>query len=158
MSLFLSTFCNKIDKKGRVSVPSPFRAILAAQPFAGIIAYSSFVNPCIEACGYERMTQLSYAIDALDPYSEERDAFATAILGNSVQLSFDSEGRIMLPENLLAYAKFNDAATFVGKGATFEIWEPTIFAAYAEKARTLAKNERGLLRLRSDYPEGERRG
>lgn len=147
MTLFLSTYINKIDKKGRISVPAPFRAVVAKTDFQGIIAYSSFMHPCVEACGIDRIEQLSRSIDALDPYSDERDAFATTILGGSIQLPFDSEGRIMLPEPLIDAADINDKAVFVGKGITFEIWQPGRFEAYAQKARDLAKEKRANLRL-----------
>lgn len=149
MTLFLSTYTNKIDKKGRVSIPAPFRAALTSQNFQGIIAYASFINKCVEACSMDRIVQLSACVDQLDPYSDERDAFATVILGGSVQLSFDPEGRVMLPEELIAIANLDDQACFVGKGATFEIWNPTSFEEYAQKAREIAKNKRAELRINS---------
>ncbi len=152
MALFLSTFTNKLDKKGRVSVPAQFRAALVGQEFAGIIAYASFINPCIEACGFDRIAKLSANIESLEPFSEERDAFATAILGGSVQISFDGEGRVMLPEPLLKDAGIKDQVLFVGKGETFEMWEPKAFEEYAARARALAREKR--LRLRSDSPTG----
>jgi MraZ protein len=145
--LFLSTYTNKVDKKGRVSIPANFRTALSKQEFQGVVAYPSFVNPCIEACSMDRIEQLSESIDSLDPYSDERDAFAATILGGSVQLSFDGEGRVMLPSSLLEVATISDQAVFVGKGKTFEIWEPETFKAYAQKARDLAQRERGSLRL-----------
>jgi len=160
MGLFLSTYLNKIDKKGRISVPAPFRGVIASvtkpgQDFLGIIAYSSFVNPCIEACGMDRMRKLSESIDNLDPYSDSRDAFATAILGGSVQLAFDSEGRITLPENLLKDSKITESAIFVGKGQAFEIWNPETFAEYAAKARDIAKKERSSLHLSAKNGGGQ---
>ncbi len=147
MALFLSTYVNKIDKKGRVSVPAQFRAVLANENFPGIIAYASFVNPCVEACGIQRIERMAESIDSLDPFSDQRDAFATSILGGSVQLPFDSEGRVVIPEDLMKESGLVEQAVFVGKGATFEIWSPKTFEQYAEKARNLAKQERGLLRL-----------
>lgn len=145
--LFLSTYINKIDKKGRISVPASFRSSLSQQSFPGIIAYSSFINPCIEACGINRIEVLNQTIDNLDPYSESRDAFATTILGGCVQLAFDSEGRIILPENLIEFANLDEQACFVGKGATFEIWHPVAFEEYATKARELAKKDRQILQF-----------
>lgn len=149
MALFLSTYTNKVDKKGRVSVPAQYRNMLANQIFHGVVAYASFVHPCIEASGIDRIERLSDSIDALDPFSEERDAFATAILGGSQQLSFDGDGRVILPESLLKVAGITDQAIFVGKGKTFEIWNPQTFEAYAAKARELAQEKRGSLRLTS---------
>lgn len=154
MALFLSTFEKQIDKKGRVSVPAPFRAALQGQHFGGIIAYASFVNGCIEACGMDRIEQLHQRIEALDPFSEERDAFATAILGGSQQLSFDGEGRVILPETLLKQAGITEKAIFVGKGATFEIWEPEAFAKHERDARELAKQRR--MSLRAEHTNGGR--
>lgn len=146
MALFLSTFEKQIDKKGRVSVPPTFRAVLAAQSFNGMIAYASFTKPCIEACGMERIEKLAARIDTLDPFSEEHDAFATAILGGSTQLGFDSEGRVVIPEALLKKAGITDTGIFVGKGQTFEIWSPAAFAKQEAAMRDLALAKRATLK------------
>lgn len=148
MALFLSTFVNKIDRKGRVSVPAQFRACLTAQDFSGIIVYESFINDCIEGCDLNRIKDLSNSIDNLDPFSEERDAFATAILGSAVQLAFDSDGRVILPQNLIVKAEIKDEAVFVGKGSTFEIWQPARFEKYLIKSKQSAKEKRNLLKTR----------
>jgi MraZ protein len=144
--LFLSTYQNRIDKKGRISVPAPFRAALTGQEFPGIVAYGSLLNSCIEACGMDRILKLNAHIETLDPFSEERDAFATTLFGESVQLSFDSEGRISLPEPLIAAAGLIEQAVFVGKGEVFQIWEPAAFVEHAKKAREMAKDKRYQLR------------
>lgn len=146
MALFLSSFEKQVDKKGRVSVPPSFRAVLAAQDFNGMIAYASFTRPCIEACGMRRIEEIHARIEALDPFSEERDAFATAILGGAMQLPFDGEGRVMLPEALLRKAGITSSGIFVGKGATFEIWEPAAFASQQEAMRELALTKRAVLK------------
>jgi MraZ protein len=144
--LFLSTYTNKIDKKGRVSIPASFRAALAGENFSGVVAYASFVNPCIEACGISRMESLFQTIDALDPFSEERDAFAATVLGGSIQLAFDGDGRVVLPQILIEKAELVDEAIFIGKGNTFEIWNSAKFSVHSENARKVAANARHMLR------------
>jgi MraZ protein len=144
--LFLSTFTKKIDKKGRVSVPSSFRAVLEKETFNGIIVYPSFINHCIEACAMSRLEQISERIETLDPFSEEHDAFAGTILGGSIQLSFDGEGRVNLPPELVNNVGVDEEAVFVGKGKTFEIWQPAAFAVHAEASRKLALSKRDMLR------------
>lgn len=146
--LFLSTYHNRIDKKGRISIPAPFRAALASQEFLGIVAYASPKNNCIEACGMNRIIKLNQRIERLDPYSEEHDALAMTLFGESVQLSFDGEGRVMLPEKLVNFAKLLEEAVVVGKGEIFEIWEPKAFEIHAKRARELAKEK--MARLRGD--------
>lgn len=149
MALFLSTFTNKVDSKGRVSVPSQFRASLVKENFSGMIVYESFVNDSIEGCDIDRIRKISESIDSLEPFSEEREAFATAILGGAVQLSIDSDGRVILPEGLLKKAGVKNQAVFVGKGSTFEIWEPVKFEEYMAKAKKDAKDKRNMLRFNS---------
>ncbi len=149
--LFLSTFVNKVDKKGRVSVPAPFRAALAGQSFAGVVAFPSFVYPAIDASGIDRMEELSRSVDRFNPFSDEHDAFANALFAASHQLGWDGEGRIVLPEKLMRHAGITAMAAFVGRGATFQIWEPEAARANHETARERARRERGALSLqRSD--------
>jgi MraZ protein len=146
VNLFLSTYTNNLDKKSRVSIPASFRAALSGESFAGIIAYPSIKNPCIEACGLERIKELSRLIENLDPYSTERDAFETIILGRATQISFDSEGRVILPKELADYANIDTQASFVGKGQVFEIWNPDKFKEHCEKAKDIAFNNKLLLK------------
>lgn len=150
MALFISTFTNKIDAKGRVSVPSQFRASLVNENSSSMVVYQSFINGCIEGCDLERIKKISDSIDDLDPYSEERDAFATAVLGGSTMISIDGDGRVIIPENLRKSAKIKDQVVFVGKGSTFEMWNPDDFTSYMEKSKIEAKEKRNLLRLKNN--------
>ena len=97
--MFLSTYENKLDKKGRVSVPASFRSYLSNLGYNGIICYPSFNNHSIEAWPQDRIEKISNTIDSLNPFEEKRDFFATSILSESINLQFDSEGRISLPQN-----------------------------------------------------------
>lgn len=157
MALFLSTFVNRIDRKGRVSVPATFRAALGGQSFQGIVAFPSFRDSyeAIEACGMERMERLSASLDRLNPFSDQYDEFASVIFGASVQLPFDGEGRISLPEQLIAHAGVAERVAFVGRGATFQMWEPGAFEAFQGSARARARENRSALEL---LPEGGPRG
>lgn len=146
MNIFLSKYINNIDKKGRVSIPASYRLALSSQSFNGIIAYPSFRNKCIEGCSLKRLEELSQIIQTLDPYSEERDAFEAIILGEAIQLSFDSEGRVILPKSLIDHAGISDQACFVGKGLVFEIWQPQNFETYLSSARQIAQSNRLTLK------------
>jgi len=132
--MFLSTYENKMDKKGRVSVPASFRSYLSNIGYNGVICYPSFNNQCIEAWPQDRIEKISNAIDSLNPFEEKKDYFATSILSESINLQFDSEGRISLSSKLLKHAKIKNSMLFVGQGKTFQIWEPTIFEKFRVKA------------------------
>ena len=143
--MFLSTYQNKLDKKGRVSVPASFRSHLSNLGYNGVICYPSFNNSCIEAWPQDRIEKISNAIDSLNPFEEKKDYFATSILSESINLQFDSEGRISLTPKLLKHAKIKNSMVFVGQGKTFQIWEPTIFEKFKVTARKKANlNRAGL--------------
>ena len=132
--MFLSTYENKLDKKGRVSVPASYRSYLSNLGYNGVICYPSFNNQCIEAWPQDRIEKISNAIDSLNPFEEKKDYFATSILSESINLQFDSEGRILLTSKLLKHAKIKNSMLFVGQGKTFQIWDPTIFEKFRVKA------------------------
>lgn len=148
MALFLSTFVNKVDKKGRVSVPATFRAALTQQSFQGIVCYRSFTADAIEGCGMDRLERLSETVDQFDAFSPEQDDITSLIFADARQLAWDGEGRIILPEDLLAHAHISEAAAFVGKGKTFQIWEPEAFRETTEALRQRALRERPTIPLR----------
>ncbi len=141
MSLFLSSYINKIDKKGRVSVPAQFRAALSAESYQGVVIVRSNAHPALEGFSWSFMEEVSNRLDHFDLFSDKQDDMATAVFGDSVQLPFDGEGRIILPADLLKFAGVNDNVCFVGLGKKFQIWNPKEFDKRRETAR---KNVKGL--------------
>ena len=135
--MFLSTFENSLDKKGRVSVPSSFRAYLNSMGYNGFITYPSFNNAALDACSQDRIEKLSESIDSLGPFEDKRDYFATSVLSESISLNFDSEGRVSMPQKLLDHAKIKSRIVFVGLGKVFQMWDPKLF----EKFKSIAKKK-----------------
>jgi MraZ protein len=147
MALFLSTFINKVDRKGRVSVPATFRAAVADQSFKGIVAFRSYREATIEACAMDRMERLSDSVDALDQFSDEQDELASTIFADAHQLPLDGDGRIILPAVLAEHAGITNTAAFIGRGATFQIWSPEAFECHQTEARDRAGRRNATLRL-----------
>jgi len=143
--MFLSSYQNKIDKKGRVSVPSSFRSHLNTMGYNGFISYPSFNHAALEACSQDRIEKLSNTIDSLNPFEEKRDFFATSILSESENLQFDTEGRVSLSDKLLKHAMIKSNVLFVGLGKTFQIWEPENFEKFKVVARKKAYQNRSNL-------------
>ena len=144
--MFLSSFENKLDKKGRVSVPATFRSHLTSMGYNGFISYPSFNHTALEACSQDRIEKLSNTIDSLNPFEEKRDYLATSILSESVNLQFDTEGRVSFTEKLLDNAKIKNNILFVGLGKTFQIWEPKVFEKFKVVARKKAYQNRSNLK------------
>ncbi len=144
--MFLSIFENRLDKKGRVSVPASYRAHLSSLGYNGIICFPSFNNQSIEVWSQDRIEKISNSIDTLNPFDEKKDYFATSILSESINLQFDSEGRILLGQKLLKHAKIKNSMLFVGQGKTFQIWEPTNFEKFRVTARKKSNINRANLK------------
>ncbi len=143
--MFLSSYQNKLDKKGRVSVPATFRSHLNSLGYNGFISYPSFNHVALDACSQDRIEKLSNTIDSLNPFEEKRDYFATSILSESVNLQFDTEGRVSLTEKLINHAKIKNEILFVGLGKTFQLWDPKYFEKFKIEARKKAfKNRESL--------------
>ncbi|MDD4616810.1 MAG: MraZ family transcriptional regulator [Alphaproteobacteria bacterium] len=138
MAVFLSSFVNKIDKKGRVSVPAPFRAALGTDT-AGIVVFRSLQYEALEGCSIAHLELLSESLEKQDLAPDVFELIETTIFGGSVQLPFDGEGRIVLPHTLISAVGIADEVAFVGRRKTFQIWDPQKLAAHEETAREKAR-------------------
>jgi MraZ protein len=145
MDQFVSTFTNKIDTKGRVSVPASFRTVLAKDGLDGIYCYPSLDAPALDAGGQRLVDKINALVEDL--------------FGSSEVLTIDQDGRTTLPERLRDHAGITSHITFVGLGEKFQMWEPKRFESYQAEARQKVRNLRKLLgagRRGSGGPEGAR--
>lgn len=143
MTAFFGTFTNKIDSKGRLSVPAPFRAVIQARGRISVAIHPALLEGCLEGAGYDRFEKLLSGVeDGFVPTA--RDEAAELIMEDLRDLPFDSEGRIVLPGEFIIKAGLKDQAAFVGRGWKFQIWEPSALAALRqEKLRRVTANLKG---------------
>ena len=132
-------------------MPASFRSYLSSMGYNGVICYPSFNNSSIEGCSQNRIEKLSESIDSLNPFEEKRDVFATSVLAESINLHFDTEGRISIPETLLNHAKIKQRILFVGQGKTFQIWEPKLFEKFKAQAKKKANLNRASLKWENQF-------
>ena len=150
MDRFVSTFTNKIDTKGRVSIPAPFRAVLERDGYAGgIYCYPSLDAPALDAGGERLAQKIDGLLSGLPDYSDERDQLSVALYGDVQVLIVDGDGRIVVPESLRAHAGIGEGThgqvTFVGLGDKFQMWQPELFTARRTLARKKVQAHRLLL-------------
>jgi MraZ protein len=135
MELFVSTFVNKIDKKGRVSLPSLFRNALPKNYKNEIILLKSLKNKGIEGLSVIRVKEIASRINNLDFFSDEHDDFTTSIFSEMIPTNLDSEGRFLLPEQLKIFADIKNEVTFIGQGHFFQIVNPDTALNLQNKSR-----------------------
>ena len=154
MALFVGRHINRIDKKGRISVPKPFRAALQAVGSQMLYLYPLFKVAAVEACDEEFMSRMSASLDDLEMFSDEQDDLAAIVLENAHALNFDSEGRVLLPSEIIEHACISIEVVFVGRGARFQIWSPKTYETNRDQAFERARARGATLRMKSRPGEG----
>ena len=142
MSVFLGTHQNRLDAKGRVSIPSAFRTALRARAKSGeplAILRPSHLHPCLEAWPADAFAALTRPLDEMDIFSQDHDDLATALYADAYPFEADREGRILLPETLRSHAGLTDQVAFMGRGRTFQIWDPQAAMERRQAARDSAR-------------------
>jgi len=147
MSLFLSSYENRLDTKGRISVPASFRTSISNDKFPGVVLYRSFTNNCIEGVTMSRMEQLAAAADKMGVFDSALDDLSAMLFADARPLAFDVAGRVVIPDDLLRHAGITDRAVFVGRGNSFQIWAPDAFRGAQEKSLQRLRNTRPDIKI-----------
>lgn len=153
MDRFVSNITLRLDAKGRISVPASFRQVLARDGFDGLYCYPTLDSPALDAGGNALLAEIERLIGDFPPYSDEREQFSVALYGTSETLKLDGEGRVILTERLKDHAGITEAATFVGLGHKFQIWEPERFRAHLTEATETVRALRKQLGSRRSAPD-----
>ncbi|WP_018699972.1 division/cell wall cluster transcriptional repressor MraZ [Amorphus coralli] len=148
---FVSHYTNRLDSKGRVSIPAAFRAVLTRDGFDGLYCFPSLSQSAVDAGGNGLLNEIQSRLDGIQPLSPEHDLVSTALFGISEILKVDGEGRVTLSDTIKAHAGITDQVVFAGLGYKFQIWEPGRFAEHRAEAM------RRALGMLSDTPAREGR-
>ena len=147
MSLFLSSYENRLDTKGRVSVPASFRASISNEKFAGVVLFRSFTHNCIEGMPMSGMEQVAAATDKMGVFDSDLDDLTAMLFADARELAFDVTGRIVIPADMLKHAGITGTAVFVGRGKSFQIWAPDAVRAAEEQALKYLRGARLYLKI-----------
>ena len=102
--------------------------VLLLGGLTSVALHPSLFDPCLEGAGFDRFENLeSEMSDSFSP--APRNEIADLIMAELRELTFDGEGRIVLPDEFIAKSNLKDQATFIGQGRKFQIWEPAALAA-----------------------------
>lgn len=150
---FVSHYTSRLDSKGRVSIPAPFRAVLARDGHEGLYVYPALDQDALDCGGHALRREIHELLGRFSPYSEEHNSFSTVLLGTIENLKIDTEGRVILSESAKAHANIASEVTFVGHGYKFQIWEPGRFLAHLAEARSRLRDLRKQLSSRHVAPD-----
>jgi len=149
--VFISTFEKQLDSKRRIVAPQEFRATVA--PFDGLFCFPSIEADCIEGGGKGLFDSYASLIDEFPFGDPTRAALEISIMGGMVQLTFDTAGRITLPEAFCDQFKLTDWVVLVGMRDRFQIWSRNAYQIHVRHQREVARE--GLIaraKLRAQPP------
>ncbi len=141
--LFTGQYENRIDKKGRVSVPAPFRSILGAPTGNVVLFYPPDRTRSLEGGSLDRLEQIQQQMDQLSEYTAEYKKLEL-VFHDATELPFDAEGRIVLPRKLIDHTEIDEIVMFVGSGRKFRVWSPANYQIEREKILAAADTGAGL--------------
>lgn len=144
MNRFLSNATNKIDTKGRVSVPALFRSVLAQRDIQELYCLQDLVFPAISVGGPELLERYERQIASVDPFSPEANQMSLLVHGGGVYMRLDQEGRLMVTDFIRSFTGITTEVTFVGRSDHFQLWQPQAF----HEAQRLAREGRALTGVR----------
>jgi MraZ protein len=143
---FITTFLGSLDAKGRVCVPADYRKILAAQGTPGVYVCPSFIDPVLDCFGQTQLDETAARLASQDPFlSPSFDDEATTLIARTHILPADENGRVRLPDALIAHAGLKDRVLFAGKVKKFQIWDADRYSVLEAEA---------VARMRARYAEG----
>lgn len=145
MDDFVSTFTNRLDAKGRVSIPASFRAVLTVDGFDGLYCCPTLDRNAVDAGGNRLRERIKASLSNFEPFSEDHELLSTTLIGESEILRIDQDGRVVLSDAIRAHAGIADRVTFVGQGYKFQIWEPDRFETYRKEAQDRLRDLRRRL-------------
>jgi MraZ protein len=135
MKQLFGTHENRLDAKGRVSVPSGFRKAWGGDSGMTIVLRPSLLQGCVEGWplpNYERFTVKAEAYAEADLNGE---AYVSTVFSEAEEVDIDAQGRIMIPPKLVKRAGLKDEVCFLGRGSHFQIWTPAAAEAFLEDGR-----------------------
>ncbi|GAA0774222.1 division/cell wall cluster transcriptional repressor MraZ [Roseibium denhamense] len=138
MAGFVSHFTNRLDAKGRVSIPAPFRAVLARDGFEGLYCFNSTHNPAVDAGGNQLLAEIKTQTEKFAKLTSDHDMLAAALFGDSEILKVDGDGRMTISDMIREQTGLSDQVTFVGLDYKFQIWEPQKYREYRAEAQKRA--------------------
>lgn len=143
MNRFLSNATNRIDSKGRVSVPGPFRAVLQTMAISELYTLQSLDMPAVDAGGMDLLERYEMRIGDADPLMQTSDDLSFFCHGDGSFLKLDSTGRITMTDAIREHTGIKDEVAFVGRGSFFQMWKPEAFRAHREAVRERLRAVKG---------------
>ena len=125
--MFTGEYRHAVDVKGRIAVPSRFRAQLD-----GGTVVARWLDSCLAIFPMAAWEELSAKVGSLPMTDPNARLLQRQLFAGAFETELDRQGRVLLPQGLRAYAGLEDEAMVLGSREHAEIWAPARWATYSE--------------------------
>jgi len=140
--VFTGEYRHSVDEKGRIAIPSRFRAQLEGGAFV-----SRWIDACLAIFPRAEWDELATKVGALPLGDAGSRTFQRFIFAGAFEVELDRQGRVVLPASLRGFAGLEGEAVIVGSRDHAEIWAPSRWEEYRrelESPEALAEHLSGL--------------
>ncbi len=132
--MFLGEFKHNLDLKGRLAVPSKFRAELNS---GAVITRG--LDKCLFIFSQKEWETLASKLITLPISQSDSRAFVRLMLSGASNAEFDSQGRILIPEALRIYAGLSKKTVITGLYNRIEVWNQSDWEKYKSKTESASE-------------------
>ena len=120
--MFRGINCINLDAKGRVAIPTRYRAQLAEDAEAQIVVTIDTESPCLLLYPLPEWEIIERKLEALPSFNTAARRIQRLLIGHAHECELDGHGRVVLPQLLRDYAGLQKQVMLVGQGKKFELW------------------------------------
>jgi MraZ protein len=131
--MFSGEYTYLIDEKKRLAVPVKFRKLLGQKA-----VLTRGLDQCLFLYPVKEWQKLAKKIANLPLAQADARSFARLMLGGAMEVTFDSLGRILVPDYLKNYANLKKRVVLIGLYDRIEIWDEIEFQKYKKKTEMAA--------------------
>ena len=123
--MFTGEYRHAIDDKGRLAVPSRFRAQLA-----GGLVVAQWLDSCLAMFPVEAWESLAAKVGGLPMTDANARLLQRRLFAGAFETELDRQGRVLVPQGLRSWAGLEGEATVLGSRDHAEVWAPPRWDEY----------------------------
>ena len=136
--MFKGTYRHRLDAKGRLPIPAPFRRALAAERSRGLVA--TLVDQCVAVYPETEWRKLEDALRGMPAFNRQSKALSRHLASRATDCALDGQGRILLPAALRAAAGLAQEAVVIGVIDRIEVWPPGAWEDFLRESERLLED------------------
>tara|TARA_B100001287_G_scaffold191398_1_gene161732 strand:- start:45999 stop:46451 length:453 start_codon:yes stop_codon:yes gene_type:complete len=140
LNYLIGTYECKIDIKGRLLIPSAFKKQLAAVIPKGFVLKRAVFQNCLELYPLEQWEELIKKVNSLNRFKKKNNDFIRRFTAGVKFIELDSNGRLLIPRDLIEFSNINRDVTLSTSVNIIEIWDKSSYEkAIADSRDDFAK-------------------